>query len=173
MEQPYYWDKFRLEIFIRCDIEQAFKAWATPSGIRTWFRNDVRVQRDGSPISQDAMLRPGDEMMWADFVGQELAPSNILEVRENSLIKQTFDSKKILLTNKFQRVEKDVLVELTQENMPTDPNGMAAWHLSCFTGWTFRLANLKSVLEHKIDIRESDPNLIFKPAKYIYDESWK
>lgn len=65
------------------------------------------------------------------------------------------------------------LLELTQSEMPTDPNGMAAWHLSCFAGWTFRLANLKSVLEHKIDLRENDPELIFKPAQYIYDESWK
>lgn len=174
MRESYNWGKFRLEIFVRCDVEKAFRAWATTQGIQSWFRNDVRVLRGGEALHDGrTYLAVGDEMLWADFEGQELAPSKILDVKEKISITQTFDSKTILLTNRFRAVPGGTVVELTQDKMPTDPDSRAAWHLSCFAGWTFRLANLKSVLEHGIDIRENDPELIFKPGQFIFDESWK
>lgn len=172
-DQAYSWDRFRLEVFIRCQPEQAFQAWGSSQGIKAWFRNDVRVNRNGAEVIGPISFRAGDEIQWADYEGQDLAPSKILEVRENTFIKQTFDSKSVVLTNEFKRLEGGTLLTLTQENMPTDPNGIAAWHLTCCAGWTFFLTNLKSVLEHGTDLREQKPDLTFQVAKYIYDESWK
>jgi uncharacterized protein YndB with AHSA1/START domain len=171
--QPYLWDKFRLEIFIGRPVEETFCAWSSASGIKKWFRKDVRVQRNGAEVSDPVTFRPGDEILWADYPGQDLASSRILEVRENALIKQTFDSKTIVLTNEFQTADAGTQLVLTQENMPTDSEAMAAWHLSCYAGWTYFLTNLKSVLEHGVDLRGDVPGQSFQVAKYIYDESWK
>ena len=51
------------------------------------------------------------------------------------------------------------IVELMQDNIPTDEHGMQYWHLGCKTGWTFYLANLKSILEGDIDIRNKNEKI--------------
>ena len=39
------------------------------------------------------------------------------------------------------------LVQLREEHIPLDETFRANYHLGCMTGWTFYLANLKSILE--------------------------
>lgn len=51
------------------------------------------------------------------------------------------------------------IVELVQDNIPDDEQGKHYWHLGCKTGWTFYLANLKSLLEGGIDLRNKDESL--------------
>ena len=51
------------------------------------------------------------------------------------------------------------IVELVQDSIPTDEQGMHYWHLGCKTGWTFYLANLKSMLEGGLDLRNRDESL--------------
>ena len=173
IEEVYRWEKFRLEIFIRCARQEAFDAWASASGIQRWFRKDVRVSRNGRELNSVSKFEAGDEMQWADFVGQELTKSRILSVMPGVSIKQTFENEKVWLTNEVRPSGNGVVLTLTQENMPIDENGKAAWHLSCCAGWTFFLTNLKSVLENKIDLRGQGPETTFQVAKYIYDETWK
>ena len=50
----------------------------------------------------------------------------------------------------------ETIVELLQDNIPTDEHGMQYWHLGCKTGWTFYLANLKSILEGGKDLRNKN-----------------
>ena len=52
------------------------------------------------------------------------------------------------------------VVELVQENIPIDDLSRVNYHLGCLTGWTFYLANLKSVLEGGIDLRNKNQNLL-------------
>jgi hypothetical protein len=60
---------------------------------------------------------------------------------------------------KDKKKEGENIVELLQENIPTDEQGMHSWHLGCKTGSTFYLANLKSVLEGGIDLRNKSEKL--------------
>ena len=55
--------------------------------------------------------------------------------------------------------EGENVVELIQENIPTDEVGMRNYHLGCKTGWTFYLANLKSVMEGGIDLRNKNEKI--------------
>jgi hypothetical protein len=50
-------------------------------------------------------------------------------------------------------------VELVQENIPDDESGKLTWHVGCKTGWTFYLANMKSLYEGGIDLRNKNENL--------------
>jgi hypothetical protein len=50
-------------------------------------------------------------------------------------------------------------VELVQEEIPTDENGKQIFHLGCKSGWTFYLANLKSIFEGGIDLRNRNTKL--------------
>ncbi|MCX6145380.1 MAG: hypothetical protein NTZ35_19410 [Ignavibacteriales bacterium] len=51
------------------------------------------------------------------------------------------------------------IVELRQENIPLDEASRVNYHLGCMTGWTFYLANLKSILEGGIDLRNKNEKL--------------
>jgi hypothetical protein len=52
-----------------------------------------------------------------------------------------------------------MIVELVQTEIPTDDRGKHYWHLGCKTGWTFYLANLKSLFEGGVDLRNRDEGL--------------
>ena len=51
------------------------------------------------------------------------------------------------------------IVELLQDQVPTDEKGKQNWHIGCKTGWTFYMANLKSMLEGGIDLRNKNEKL--------------
>ena len=51
------------------------------------------------------------------------------------------------------------IVELVQTDIPDDERGKHYWHVGCKTGWTFYLANLKSLMEGGIDLRNKDESL--------------
>ena len=53
----------------------------------------------------------------------------------------------------------ETIVELTQENIPLDESSKVKYHLGCMEGWTFFLANLKSILEGGIDLRNKNVKL--------------
>jgi hypothetical protein len=53
----------------------------------------------------------------------------------------------------------ETLVELKQDQIPDDDLGRMTWHVGCKTGWTFYLANLKSLYEGGIDLRNKNMNL--------------
>ena len=51
------------------------------------------------------------------------------------------------------------MVELQQEKIPLDEISRARYHVGCLTGWTFYLANLKSILEGGIDLRNKNQDI--------------
>jgi hypothetical protein len=55
--------------------------------------------------------------------------------------------------------EGEKIVELLQENIPSDEAGRHMWHVGCKTGWTFYLANMKSLFEGGIDLRNRNVKL--------------
>ncbi|MFI5196443.1 MAG: SRPBCC domain-containing protein [Chitinophagales bacterium] len=42
---------------------------------------------------------------------------------------------------------------LTQTQIPTDEQSRMNFHVGCSTGWTFYFANIKSILEGGLDLR--------------------
>ena len=51
------------------------------------------------------------------------------------------------------------VVEITQENIPTDEKSKVNYFVGCGEGWAFYLANLKSILEGGIDLRNRDETI--------------
>jgi hypothetical protein len=50
-------------------------------------------------------------------------------------------------------LDDETIVQLTQGNIPVGEEGKVDIHIGCMQGWTFYLANLKSILEGGIDLR--------------------
>jgi hypothetical protein len=51
------------------------------------------------------------------------------------------------------------IIQLTQENIPTDEESKINFYLGCQTGWTFYLTNLKSIFEGGKDLRNKNEGL--------------
>ena len=64
-----------------------------------------------------------------------------------------------LVDVKLQPYKDQTLVELTQQNIPTDDNSKREYRLGCHDGWSFFLVNLKSVYEGGLDLRNMDGEL--------------
>lgn len=86
----------------------------------------------------------------------------IVEVNGTDLIKFTFggaSAANMTVSVTIKNEEGEKIVELTQENIPEDEDGKTKYHLGCMEGWTFYLANLKSILEGGIDLRNKNEKL--------------
>ena len=160
----YDWTRFKKKIFIKATPEQVFESWALADKITRWFiARAENVAPDGTPRRGTAPVQPGDRYVWQWH--QDLrAQGEMLEVVDNQRLKFTFGDKtpgadeKILVTVELSDIEGETLLELTQENMADTLEAHAGWHLGCNLGWTFFITNLKALLEHGVDLRETDPD---------------
>ena len=71
--------------------------------------------------------------------------------------KEPGSEEKIIVTVDVHAEEDGVTrLRLVQENMPDTPQGHVGWHMGCNLGWSFFMTNLKALLEHGVDLRETD-----------------
>ena len=64
-----------------------------------------------------------------------------------------------LVDVRLRKEGKVVIVELIQSGIPTDPASKKNVRLGCHVGWTFWLANLKSVYEGGLNLRNTNQEL--------------
>lgn len=110
--------------------------------------------------SSDEVLQVGDtyRWMWWGYGDDTDEKGTVLEQNGKDLFKFSF-GKAGDVTVSIIKLEGETIVELTQENIPTDDKGFQYYHLGCKGGWTFYLANLKAVLEAGIDLRNRNEKI--------------
>lgn len=157
----YDWSRFVTRINVKAPIEKLYRCWATREGIEYWFlRLGEFKTADGILRAEDEFVQQGDTYRWRwhgwpDEVTEE---GSILVANGKDYLKFSFGKAgNCAVTIKEEPGEN--IVELQQDNIPTDEYGMHNWHLGCKTGWTFYLANLKSLLEGGIDLRNKNEKI--------------
>ncbi|MTI21461.1 SRPBCC domain-containing protein [Fulvivirga sp. RKSG066] len=149
------WSTFTKKINVKADINQLYKAWATQSGIEKWFlRSAVYTKPDDNVRARDEYIQKGDKYLWhwhgfPDSVREE---QEVISANGRDEIAFTFTGD-CLVTVKLTRYNDQTIVSLTQSNIPEDNNPDTNLHIGCGEGWTFYLANLKSIIEGGIDLR--------------------
>jgi uncharacterized protein YndB with AHSA1/START domain len=161
MSHQYDWSRFVTRIAINAAAEKLYALWATRDGIEYWF---LRLSEYKTP---EGLLRSGGEpaqkgdsytWRWHGWGDETTEHGTILEANGRDFFKFTFaETCTCAVTIKEENGYR--VVELVQENIPTDDKAKHNWHLGCKTGWTFYLANLKSMLEGGIDLRNRDEAL--------------
>ncbi len=162
MGSNYTWNKFTVRINIKnTTVEKLYAAWATRKGIEYWFlRKSEYKTADGTILNDEEPAKEGDTYRWywhgyGDDIKEE---GIILECNGKDLFKFRFGGAGDC-TVKIYREQDEMIVELVQDNIPTDEQSKVNWHIGCKTGWTFYLANLKSLCEGGIDLRNKDEHL--------------
>ncbi len=157
----YDWSRFLVRVNVNAPVEKLYQGWVTREGIEYWFlRFSEYKKADGTVRGNKEPVEYGDTYKWrwhgyADSVTEE---GTILEVNGKDFFKFSFGKAGNCAVT-IKKEDGETIVELVQDNIPTDEQGMHYYHVGCKTGWTFHFANMKSIFEGGIDLRNKNERL--------------
>ncbi|MFN0276933.1 MAG: hypothetical protein ACKVPJ_14385 [Chitinophagales bacterium] len=152
----YNWTSFTKRINISEPVQTIYNAWATQRGLESWFlRSALFTTPDGRQKSPEEDIDANDTYlwMWHGWPDSTNEKNRVLGANHKDMFQFYFAETCIVTVNISSFSETVSIVELTQSNIPEDEEHKIKYHLGCMEGWTFYLANLKSILEGGIDLR--------------------
>jgi len=155
------WDSFTVRIDVKAPIEKLYAAWATRTGIESWFlRRSEYKSPDGAIKSGDEPVQKDDTYtwLWHGWPDDTVEHGTILDCNGKNYFKFSF-GKAGNCTVRIYKEQEETIVELRQDNIPDDDTGKQTWHVGCKTGWTYYLTNLKSVYQFGTDLRNKKEGL--------------
>lgn len=153
------WTRFTLKIPVKASLHILYEAWTKPLELEKWFLREADYSdAKGNATAKNVFAGAGSSYAWQWYSYDMTENGKINEANGKDHVQFTFAGK-CLVDVKFSQRDSDVVVELTQKNIPTDDDSKVNIRLGCHTGWSFFLANLKSVYEGGIDLRNKDNDL--------------
>lgn len=156
----YDWTKFTVRIPVKASVEKLYWCWATREGMEYWFLRLSEYKNGNELRNDDEPAQKGDTYRWRwhGWPDEMTEEGTILESNGKDVFKFSF-GKAGNCRVQIKKEEGETIVELMQDEIPDDEQGRHYWHLGCKTGWTFYFANLKSLLEGGIDLRNRNEAL--------------
>ena len=155
------WTRFVKRITIKADSQAIYKAFSTPSGFEKWFlRKAIFTATNGDKRVDNEAIQPSDtyEFFWYGHPDTTTEKSHIIETNGKDYVKFGF-SDDTTVAIRIKQEDGENVVELTQENIKPTDNPLNSLYVWCGEGWTFYLANLKSILEGGIDLRNKNEKI--------------
>jgi uncharacterized protein YndB with AHSA1/START domain len=156
------WKNFVVRININAPVQKLYDAWATREGMEHWFLRVSEYKKpDGDLRHYQEHTEAGDtyKWLWHGWSDETVEHGKILDANEKYFFKFSFGKAGNCSVKIFRDIGQ-TFVEITQQDIPDDEHGRYNWHLGCKTGWTFYLANMKSLYEGGIDLRNK--NILLK-----------
>jgi uncharacterized protein YndB with AHSA1/START domain len=145
---------FHHSIYLNSPIDKVYQAIASANGLKSWFiGNAVFTDVNGNARLPEHPIQLNDTFIW-NWLAKDLSiTGKVLESDKNKIFSFTFGiSFEVTITLKVSN--KRTLLTLTQKYAPgAEHNDFA--NINCCVCWGFFLTNLKSVLEHGNDLRET------------------
>jgi uncharacterized protein YndB with AHSA1/START domain len=154
----YDWSKFSRKIYIKANMQQVYDAWTTRTNLESWFLKKAEFTKtDGTVRDNNDHIKKGDIYTWVWHGHPDTSAERGIITEANGTDKLRFVFGEAgIVTVHLKQLKQDTEVLLTQEQIPTDEKGRARYHVDCSSGWTFYLANIKSVLEGGLDLRNKE-----------------
>lgn len=155
------WTQFTLRVNIHTEPQRIYDAWTTRTGLESWFlRQAVFFNPDGAQRPESEHFQKGDtyEWRWHGYPDEVVEKKEVLAANGENVLTFIF-SGNCIVSVQITRESGEILVVLTQSHIPTDEASKISYYNGCSLGWTFYLANLKSVLEGGLDLRNKNLNL--------------
>ena len=156
--EVYDWTRFQVIYYYSAPIERVFHAWATAEGLESFFlEKGTFATESGEERATDESARPQDTYRWEWRHGHAI-DGVIYNVVPNRSMAFTFGDMEaeVRLTVVGDQTE----LVLRQWSIPNTDEGRAIGHLNCRSCWIYFLTNLQSVLEHGVDLRNTDPKRV-------------
>jgi len=149
------WSSFKVTGDYNTDVRSLYEAWATPAGLEKWFLRKADFYAIAGRLREpeEFILKEDTyEWYWYGWDDSTCEKGEILEANGADMIKFTFANDNMVTVQISSRNGVSI-VELTQENIALEEDPSKNLFVQCQVGWTFYFANLKSVLEGGIDLR--------------------
>lgn len=161
MSQEYDWSRFRVRINIDASVQSIYEAWTSQEMLELWLLRLVEFTgKDRNIRDRFHMIQESDQYrwLWHGYDDNTAETGTILKANGLDLVKFTF-GRAGNCTVTVREVSGENVLEMVQEDIPIDEKGKQHFHIGCRLGWTFYLANLKSLLEGGIDLRNRNEQL--------------
>ncbi|MES2772638.1 MAG: SRPBCC domain-containing protein [Bacteroidota bacterium] len=158
---PYDWSQFSVRIGIKTPPENIYQYWSTQNGIEYWFLRSAEFKRpDGTLRAPGEQIEAGDtyKWHWHGYTDDVVEYGEILEANGKDRVKFRFGSAGNCTVTVSEK-EGETIVELVQDDIPTDEKSMQQFHVGCQAGWTFHFTNFKSILEGGLDLRNKNEKI--------------
>lgn len=159
--ETYDWTTFTKRIPVSAGTGSLYTAWTTRAGLEKFFLRKAEFKSSENTMrNPNEYVQVGDsyEWMWFGYDDDTIERGQVLEVNGKDFLKFTF-GKAGVVSIELKQEEGETVVELIQSEIPTDERSKVYYHLGCSEGWTFYLANLKSVAEGGLDLRNKNEKL--------------
>ena len=159
--ENYNWKQFIKRITIHASPKVIYDAWTTQSGLESWFlRLAEFTSPAGSLRKRNENIQKADsyKWLWFGYDNSIAEEKEILSANGKDELQFGFSGNCIVkVTIKEENGEQ--ICEL-QQNMRMDNEvEQRYFYIECGKGWTFYMANLKSILEGGIDLRNKEENI--------------
>lgn len=146
--------EFTHSIYMDASIDEVFKYISTSSGIAKWFLGNCDYYDMYRKIIDKSLpAQKGYTFRWKWLAKDLEISGEVLESIKNETFAFTFGSNfNVTITLSGSR-GRTKLKLFQKYNLNTPENDFA--HINCCVCWVFFLTNLKSVIEHSIDLRET------------------
>ena len=154
------WSRFTQRISVNAPIQKLYNAFATRYGMQQWFLRLCEYKREGDFLADHEFIKEGDtyKWLWYGYPDSTAETGEFLRANDKNELQFIF-GKAGTVTVKIHEEDNENVVELTQENIPSDEASKFNFYVGCSTGWVFYLANLKSIMEGGIDLRNKNVKL--------------
>ena len=150
------WTRFTRKINVKASMADLYAAWTTAPEIERWFLSEsVFYNSDEQLLPRGKSIEKGCSYAWQWYTYDVTETGRITESNGIDFMQFTFAGD-CLVDIRLTQQDNEVIVELTQKNIPTDEKSKINIRIGCHTGWSFFLVNLKSVYEGGIDLRNKD-----------------
>ena len=155
------WKQFTKRIPIKAPAKAIYTAWTTQQGLESWFLRLAQFTKpDGTIRGRTAAIEKDDKYKWLWFGYDDAAMEEREILLANGWDQLQFSfSGGCIVTVSIKQENGETICELTQQMPMEDVHEQQHFFIECGNGWGFYLANLKSVLEGGIDLRNKNVEL--------------
>lgn len=159
--QEYHWNEFTRRVTINAPSFSLYAAWATKIGLESWFlREAIITKSDGTLRAENELFEAGDsfEWRWHGYDDDTVDRGRVISANGKDQFCISFSGKNTLAVN--LQFESSELVCSIEQKMHQDSEAEKRYfYIECSLGWTFYLANLKSVFEGGNDLRNKNTSI--------------
>jgi len=153
------WTSFKKRIDIKAAPHIIFDYWTKQGHIEKWFLSKAEfTAAGGNRKSTFSSVAANDTYKWMWHGSDHVAEGKIIESNSTDLVKFTFLG--CTVSVQIKEEQGTSIVELIQSEIPLDEDSRMQSYVGCTRGWTFYMANLKSILEGGIDLRNKNLALV-------------
>lgn len=154
-EKNFNSESFFHSIYLNAPLSDVYKIIASQVGLEKWFMGKaLYADSSGSSRAPAEFSQRGDTFSWHWLEKDLNITGTVLEAITNEKFSFTFGPT-FEVTISVKEDNGRTLLTLTQKYAKKDADKNDFAYVNCCTCWVFFLTNLKSVIEHNHDLRET------------------